>query len=114
MPTPSPRSVPRLRQPWESSAKRSRTASASRTAFSSCSSTATGSLKNTISPSPAKCSSVAVMGGDQLSDHAVILPENSEQLLGLRRLDKRSEAAQVAEQYGDVRAVSAEKDCSFG
>ena len=60
---PSPSSMPRLRQTPASCPSRSCAARANRTALSSWSATGRGSLKNTITPSPAKCSNVPSCAG---------------------------------------------------
>ena len=49
------------------------------------------------------------MRPDELSEHAVVLAQGLEQFFRRSRLGERGEPTQVAEQTGDVRAVSREQ-----
>ena len=50
-----------------------------------------------------------VVRPDELSEHAVVLAQDLEQLFGRSRLGERGEPTQVAEETGDVRAVPREQ-----
>jgi hypothetical protein len=51
----------------------------------------------------------ALEGGDELAEHAVVLPQDVEELLGRCRFGKGSEAAEVREEARDVGAVSGQE-----
>ena len=65
-----------------------------------------GSLKNTISPSPVKRSSVPSKRWIRSPERRVVLAEHRHHVLGLDRLRERGEAAQVAEHDGDLAPVA--------
>ena len=84
-------------------------ASAVRTAASSWSSITAGSLKNAISPSPAKCSIVPPFATTSSPAAVWYSPQDAEHLFWFGCLGECREAAQVEEERGDLAPVTCEE-----
>src|SRR5262249_47211990 len=100
---------PRRRHFSASSRKPDWTDNAMRIASSSWWSTASGSLKNTIRPSPAKCSSVPWWIGTSSPIRPVVVTQQLHRLLGSRALGERGRPPEISEQARDIRSMTREQ-----
>jgi hypothetical protein len=71
-------------------------------------------LKKIITPSPAKCSSVPLVAGDELAERGVVRAEHVEEVLGSRRLSECGEVAKIAKEAGDIGTVAGKKLLTIG